>query len=433
MALLSSFRKRVVLALAILAAAGGTVLLWRVARPGPDAQPAASDSRADGQGASASRRPTLASRRPSPPQRAGDARNPAPEPDASWDEETRALWRTAQDSAQDDIVRESAALKLAGRGDQAIVAALWELWRQGRLPGRCTWIRDLAAGGTESDGTPPLPAETRPSVPAAEVERAAARAVNGNLPLEARLEAVRFLGSAQSDQAVSVLYGLCSGELEAPPELRTAAFSALAAADGQAAVRALGQRLSQTEPPGPQELVGMLEALADEPHAGVRDVALPLLQHADPDVREEAAWLLAVNSEETTAEDMRAILQRLAAEDEPAVRRRLYGALDEDAAPYAEGIVAALRAEESVAVRLSGYQALAAMATAQPAGPVASLFDAQVVNELTDTALNAPEYQYRFEALVVLKGARTAGAAAALARVAAQASDPRIAQAAAAP
>jgi hypothetical protein len=48
-------------------------------------------------------------------------------------------------------------------------------------------------------------------------------------------------------------------------------------------------------------------------------------------------------------------------------------------------------------------------------------------------ALNAPEYQYRFEAVVVLKTAHTAGATAALAVIAAGASDSRIAQAAALP
>jgi hypothetical protein len=177
----------------------------------------------------------------------------------------------------------------------------------------------------------------------------------------------------------------------------------------------------------------MLEALADQPHPGVRDIALPLLQHADADVREEAAWLLAVNSEETTAEDMRTVLQLLGTEEEPAVRRRLYAALDEGAAPYADGVLAALRAEEAVAVRLSGYQALASMAAAEPDGRVGPLFDSNVVGELTDTALNAPEYQYRFESVVVLKSARTAGATAALARIAAEASDARIAQAAAVP
>ncbi len=73
------------------------------------------------------------------------------------------------------------------------------------------------------------------------------------------------------------------------------------------------------------------------------------------------------------------------------------------------------------------------MAAAEPGGQVAPLFDAQVVGELAQMALDAPEYQYRFEAVVVLKTARTVGATAALARIAASASDSRIAQAAAVP
>jgi hypothetical protein len=73
------------------------------------------------------------------------------------------------------------------------------------------------------------------------------------------------------------------------------------------------------------------------------------------------------------------------------------------------------------------------MAAAEPGGQVAPLFDAQVVGELSQMALNAPEYQYRFEAVVVLKTAHTAGATAALAQIAAAAADSRIAQAAAMP
>jgi hypothetical protein len=355
------------------------------------------------------------------------------EADPAWDDETVSLWRTVQDSALDDIVRESAALKLASRGDRGILTKLWELWRQGLLPAGCSWIRDLVAGGAAGEEAAANVGDGRPSVPPAEVARAAARAVNATLPLEVRRDAIRVLASAQTDEALAILQGLSVGELAAAVELRTAAFAALVNANDQLAVQALAQRLAQTTSPAAEELLQMLEALSDEPRPGVREIALPLLQHADADVREEAAWLLAVNSDETTAEDMRTILQLLGTEEEAAVRRRLYAALDEGAAPYADGVLAALRAEESVAVRLSGYQALAGMAAALPNGQVGPLFDANVVAELTDTALNAPEYQYRFESVVVLKSARTAGALAALERIAATASDARIAQAAAVP
>ena len=113
------------------------------------------------------------------------------------------------------------------------------------------------------------------------------------------------------------------------------------------------------------------------------------------------------------------------------MRRRLYSALSEAAAPYAEGIVAAVRAEEATSVRLSGYQALAGMTAAESGGVVAQLFDGQVVPELEQTALTATGFQYQFEAVVALKAARTPGAAAALSRIAAASTDSRIAQAAA--
>jgi hypothetical protein len=290
-----------------------------------------------------------------------------------------------------------------------------------------TQAADAAPGATVVTG------EERPEVPAAEVARALARAANTSLPLAVRLDAIRALAAAQSEAALSVLESLCAGDSKVPPELQTAAFEALLQIDEQHAIGALRQILSQTPALAATELATMLQALADEPHAGVREIALPLLRHADAEVREEAAWLLALNSDGATSADTQTVLEVLGTEDEAAVRRRLYAALDASAAPYASRILTAIVAEEAASVRLSGYQALAGMAAAEPGGQVAPLFDAQVVGELSQMALNAPEYQYRFEAVVVLKTAHTAGATAALAQIAAAAADSRIAQAAAMP
>jgi len=350
-------------------------------------------------------------------------------PDPTWDTTTAALWNTVLDATQEDVAREAAALKLASRGDRQILERLWALWRQGLLPAGCSWIRDLMAaadGGAEVT-------QARPTVSPAEVNAAAARAANAALPLDARIEAVRRLGVTQTDEALAILESLCFDDAQAPAALRTAAFAALLQADDQIAIAALAQRLTQGDVPPADELLAMLQAMADEPHSGAREVALPLLQNADADVREEAAWLLTMNSEEATPEDIRTVLATLGKEEDAAVRRRLYSALGEAAAPYADSIVAAVRAEEATSVRLSGYQSVATMAAADDGGSVDNLFDNQVVGELERTALSAPEYQYRFEAVVALKTARTAGAAAALARIAAGAADPRIAQAATVP
>jgi hypothetical protein len=411
-------------------------LWWLLPRPGVD----------DPSGSPPSPRQAGPGRRPSSPAAArraaaADARSetePVAAGDPAGDSEVLALWSTVQDTTLDTIVRESAALKLASRGDRAILDRLWALWRQGRLPAGCSWIRDLMAAATQSPDVPPdtpvVTGEERPEVPAAEVARAAGRAANQALPLEVRLDAVRALAAAQSDEALAVLKDLCTGAIQASAALQTAAFEALLQADDQLAVAALKQLLAQSTAPAAEDLATMLQALADEPHPGAREIALPLLRHAAADVREEAAWLLALNSDETTPADTQTILEVLGTEDEAAVRRRLYSALDASASPYASSILTAIVAEEAASVRLSGYQALAGMAAAESSSQtVGPLFDAQVVGELAQMALNAPEYQYRFEAVVVLKTAHTAGANAALARIAAGASDSRIAQAAAMP
>lgn len=415
------------------AALGGGLLLaclawWFAAtRPPQEESAAGRSSKVPGAGP---RRPGRGVERRDSAPAAAVASESLTAPDPAWDNDTVSLWRTLLDVTQESIVREAAALKLASRGDRQILDRLGELWRQGLLPAGCSWVRDLMAAAGDVGGAA---APVRPGIPAAEVSRAAARATNAALPLEARVEAVRRLAVAQTDEAMAILEGLCAGDFQAPGELRVAAFEALLQSDDQVALAVLGQLVSGGTAVPANDLLAMLQALADEPHPGARDVALPLLQNADAEVREEAAWLLALNADDVTPEDVQAVLSALSKEEDAAVRRRLYSALGEAASPYAESIVAAIRTEEALSVRLSGYQAIAGMAGAQEAGPVDGLFDGQVVAELEETALSAPEYQYRFEAVVALKTARTAGAMAALARIAAAASDARIAQAAAVP
>jgi hypothetical protein len=428
-------RKTILAGVTCSALLAALCLWWSNPRPGAVTAPAIRRDPASSE--PAGRRPAARAA----DHRVGGSAAPAAEAlsagDPAWDSETLALWNTVQDTTLDTVVRESAALKLASRGDRAILDRLWALWRQGRLPAGCSWIRDLMATMTQAADAAPgatvVTGEERPEVPAAEVARALARAANTSLPLAVRLDAIRALAAAQSEAALTVLESLCAGDSKVPPELQTAAFEALLQIDEQHAIGALRQILSQTPALAATELATMLQALADEPHAGVREIALPLLRHADAEVREEAAWLLALNSDGATSADTQTVLEVLGTEDEAAVRRRLYAALDASAAPYASRILTAIVAEEAASVRLSGYQALAGMAAAEPGGQVAPLFDAQVVGELSQMALNAPEYQYRFEAVVVLKTAHTAGATAALAQIAAAAADSRIAQAAAMP
>ncbi|NLF18639.1 MAG: hypothetical protein GX595_15515 [Lentisphaerae bacterium] len=344
--------------------------------------------------------------------------------------EVEALWATLLDVSQDGVVREAAALKLAGRNDPRLLDRLWDPWQQGLLPPGCSWIRDMMAA---AEGAAAAALPVRPPIPAADLRQALAQAIQRTLPATERIAAARRLAAAQTDEAMAILEALWNGDFEAPAELRIAAFEAWFQAADQPAIAALGERLAHGNAPPADELLALLEAMAGEPHPGVREVALPLLQSPVAEVREEAAWLLTLNADEITAEEVPTLIEALGREPEAAVRRRLYSALGEAAAPYAEVLVEAIRTEESSAVRLSGFQAVASMAAADDQGAIDRLFDGQVAAELEQTALGAAEYQVRFEAVVVLKTARTPGAVAALQRLAASADDPRIAQAAALP
>ena len=349
----------------------------------------------------------------------------------SAENDPEELWQILEDDEADDLSKESAALKLAAGGDPEAVARLWHLWQAGKLPSSCSWVCDMvsketaATEGETEDGK----SKDETMLTSEQIAEAIAVVMNPEAAETDRLKALRQLGAAGTVDALAALETVVMGRGEADDKLRVAAFEALAGVDPSHAAKVLSSVLSQ-QAVDAELLVAFLEALGDEPADGATDVALPLLSHASSEVREEAAWVLSVNAADHPVS--REVLEALRSEADPAVRARLFEALGADASEYAETILTLVQKEEAPSVRIKGYQALAQMASANPSGQAGRLFDANAVPELSENALTAPEYSIRFGSFVALRTARTSGAAEAIRRLAAEAGDRRIADAAAA-
>ncbi|MBN2450361.1 MAG: hypothetical protein JXR77_08225 [Lentisphaeria bacterium] len=355
---------------------------------------------------------------------------PAEYSDLTEDDRLQRLWSVLSDPEADAVAKEAAALRLAAYGGPEALARLWQLWQSGQLPASCTWLSDMVRG---ANGEGAAAAADTPPPSAQTVARAMARAVDASLPLAQRLEAIRQLAAAGTGDALAVLESLCLGTVEAGAALREEAFQGLLTAAPERALAVFGSLSAPSATTDPGLLVAMLEALGDEERAGAAAIALPLLTHPDSEVREEAAWVLLMNADEDP--QTAAVLARLRAEEDAAVRSRLYGALGQpgDLAANASSLLDLVRNEEFPSVQIAGLQQLARLAASHPQSPAAQLFDTEAAPALADTAISDAGYSLRTGALIALKAARTPGARTALDRVAREAPDPRIANAAAAP
>lgn len=353
-----------------------------------------------------------------------------PETEDVEDREFEELWQILEDEQAADMVKESAALKLAARGGAEAISQLWELWQAGKLPPSCSWIVDMANTGTGLEAGKEFPPRRLPTFSAERIGTAVAQLMNADLAEDERHQAARLLGRAGTDEALAALELIAGGANGASAELRQTAFEAMAATATGRAASLLATQLNR-EDMDPEVLVEYLEALEETPSVAVTQLALSLLGHEDADVRDEAAWLIALNVDEQPSL-VPDVLTALKAETDPAVRSRLYGALGGETAAEAQTILQMAQAEAYASTQIAGYKALGRMAAADGNGAAAQLFDAQAVPILTDAALNSPDFQIRFGAFVALRLARTEEATLAIRRLAAEAGDRRIAEAAAA-
>jgi HEAT repeat protein len=160
--------------------------------------------------------------------------------------------------------------------------------------------------------------------------------------------------------------------------------------------------------------------------------ALPFLKakaasDRDPEVRAMSAWAISTFAENGT---MGPELARMAtAEPEADVRCRLYEALLVQDDNPAEKLLPLIRSETDIDARVAGFNAIGDAVNRGDSISLATMFDTQIIPELTKIALSRESLNIRMRSVFALRRADTAAAQQAL-LVISETSTPQIAGAA---
>jgi HEAT repeat protein len=269
--------------------------------------------------------------------------------------------------------------------------------------------------------------------------------------------AIRGLGRAGDPEALEALAGIL-GDEAARPGARGEAAYVLGEASGTAALEALvraahaagegplrgevlaglGARpFAETEgffreylgspETSPTAKAAALEALGDS-RGNPAPVLLEYAAHADPALREASAAALAAAEE--TGEIGESLVRLLATETVPDVRLGLYQALESQASFDLARVQALVLAEEAADVRLAGLGLLAAAGPHAGDAAIADHVERDVVPELEATAIEGAAPRERMASVIALRRAGTPAAVRALERIAEEAADPQVVEAA---
>lgn len=167
--------------------------------------------------------------------------------------------------------------------------------------------------------------------------------------------------------------------------------------------------------------VTALDALADA-EGDASSLLLEYTRHEDPEVREAAAWSLALR--EDVQKVAAQLTEQLASESDPEVRSRLYHAVDASGAEV-ESLWNQVIREKDQSAFLAGAGMLA-REVSSPESTLASRFDRDAVPPLKTIALESPDFGTQLKAINTLGRANSPQAQAALKEIYASNSDPRI-------
>jgi HEAT repeat protein len=276
-------------------------------------------------------------------------------------------------------------------------------------------------------------------------DEAAARGAVRGLALRADSEAVEALGNllfnAQKALSVRTEAALALGELDHPSALNLLGKAVWDIKDPtvlEHVLEGIGKRpfneteeffRSYLESPhtSADAKVAAIEALANSP-GDVTSLLLKQLNNSDAEIRQAAAWALsAMENPVAAGPQMLAFIQQ---ETDPAVRARLYQALDGQSDADARAVLALARSETDPIARLAAFEFLAGALRTSPGSEIASFFNQTAIPELKQRALESAQVQDRLSAVLILRRAQTAAAAEALREIAAGSPDQKVADAA---
>ena len=203
-------------------------------------------------------------------------------------------------------------------------------------------------------------------------------------------------------------------------------------------VAAVGERAS------PEETLGFLQSIMDDPAAdsSLRVAAISALQNypgevgplvlkylssEDSDIREEAAWVLsAAEQPGNVSKDVQALLT---VEQDPAVRRRLYQALENMENVDLAAVRAQLALDTDPQAKVSGYGLVLGDLKETPDPGLQKWATEVAIPDLSNIALTSDKANVRLEAVIALQKAGTPEAYAALQGIATVTKDQKILEA----
>lgn len=295
----------------------------------------------------------------------------------------------------------------AGWSDAPRTEAALALLNTGNEQDKLTAIRGLSVIGGEAN-----------------TDRLAAMASDSSLPQSQRLAAALGLGTigtpAAGDYLVAAFAEFSERDVQAQlldslghfpfPEIEETWREFLDAPDTPAALRSAA-----------------VEALANSSPEAAPYLLSVVQSDPDPNVREMAAWAISAHGPEAVPGPELADLAR--SEPEADVRRRLYEAMLTRAESPVETLLPVIQAETDLAARVAGFNAAGDAVWRNPSSALKGVFDAQMVPELTQIALDPGILNLRMRAVFALRRAQTPAAIGALTQIS-QTETPQIAQAA---
>ena len=337
--------------------------------------------------------------------------------------ERRALFALLRTGSEADAFR--AISEFSRLGGAANCVQLAAIMRDG---GWSDAVRTEAARGLLNAGTP---AEARSAIKTLGVIGGESNTANltnllrdATLPQELRVEAALNLGNIRSPESADAL--IAAFEFFPDPEIHEQLLDTLGHYPFPQIENTWKEFLADSNTPDDLRAVAA-EALANSTPESVEFLKTLAGSDRDPNVREEAAWALAIQGKDSNLGNE--LVQMAFKEEEPDVRRRLYEALLGQSENPAEALLPSIKKETDVAARVAGFNAVADAVKRGKSTALTTEFNGAIVQELQEIALSSETLNIRMRAVFALRRAGTGPSDQAL-RIISETHNPKIAQAA---
>lgn len=369
---------------------------------------------------------------PVQPEPAEKSSQPAPETAEAADPAATKLIVQLFDESLPLKARSQAALSLAKLGTDAALSAL----KSALEKNSSSYLSASIAEGLGNSPNPAARALLNDLVN--DKDEIVARGAVRGMALSGNSDAVNSLGGLlfndEAPLSVRAEAALALGDVNFPAALQTLTRAAAEIKEDdilENVLDGLGKRpFSETEQffssyMSSQEVsaeskVAAIEALGNA-EGDVAPFLLKYLADPDADLRAAAAW--ALSTSDSAGDIGPQLTDALKQETEPAVRTRIYQALENQPGADPQAVLQLVQNESDTAALLAGLTFLAGTLSSSATPGVANFFNQTGVPKLKDSALNSASSQNRLAAVIALQRAGTPAAIGALQEIAQQSTD----------